>query len=90
MKPLTIQQRNIVVHLATGLSAREIGGRLGLSGRTVETHVRNLSDKLKAQNRIQIVVEALLEGYVSLSELRSVIKRATPEHLLQWSDGDAG
>jgi DNA-binding CsgD family transcriptional regulator len=43
---LTPKQREILIHVAEGLSSREIGRRLGVSERTVETHREQLMDRL--------------------------------------------
>lgn len=40
--------------VADGLSNKEIGGRLFISERTVESHVRSIMNKLGFNSRVQI------------------------------------
>jgi DNA-binding NarL/FixJ family response regulator len=51
--------------LAEGLSHEEIGGRLGISGETVRTHLQKASERLGAGTRTQAVATALRLGFIS-------------------------
>ncbi|MGH2703560.1 MAG: LuxR C-terminal-related transcriptional regulator [Actinomycetota bacterium] len=62
---LTPREAEVLRLLAEGLSARQIGRRLELSERTVNTHVANLYRKLGVSNRVEAVREALRMGIVT-------------------------
>ncbi len=59
---LTDRQREIARLVATGSSNRAIAESLGLSERTVETHVQNLLSKLGFHSRAQIAAWAVAEA----------------------------
>ena len=50
---ISVREREVLALLADGLTDREIGERLGISPRTVETHVGSLLSKLGVRNRAQ-------------------------------------
>ena len=50
---VSAREREVLALLAQGLTDREIGERLGISPRTVETHVGSLLSKLGVRNRAQ-------------------------------------
>jgi DNA-binding NarL/FixJ family response regulator len=52
--------------LATGLSNREIGTRLGISEDTAKSHVRGIMIKLDAANRTQAIATAMRLGLIQL------------------------
>ena len=50
---LSDREQQVLRHLADGLTDREIANRLGISPRTVETHVGSILHKLGVRNRAQ-------------------------------------
>ncbi|MCB5167149.1 response regulator transcription factor [Streptomyces bambusae] len=61
---LTGREREVLVHVAAGLSNDEIAGRLEVSPLTVKTHVNRAMAKLSARDRAQLVVIAYESGLV--------------------------
>jgi DNA-binding NarL/FixJ family response regulator len=59
---LTDRETDVLRLVAKGMTAKQIGGRLGLSHRTVETHVQNTLRKLQLHNRSQLVRYAIEQG----------------------------
>lgn len=68
---LTRREREIAALVATGLANRAIAGRLVLSERTIETHVRNILTKLDLTNRTQIAAWAAKTGVAPGEEVRT-------------------
>jgi DNA-binding CsgD family transcriptional regulator len=73
---LTERERQVLVLMAAGRSDRQIAVSLGISGRTVEAHARNIMGKVGAPNRVSAVVQGLL-GVDQLS-LDRFAKESTP------------
>jgi DNA-binding NarL/FixJ family response regulator len=61
---LTVREREVLVHVAGGLSNDEIAVRLSVSPLTVKTHVNRAMAKLGARDRAQLVVYAYEAGLV--------------------------
>ena len=59
---LTDRETQVLRLVAKGLTARRIGERLGVSHRTVESHVQNTLQKLQLHNRVQLVRYAIERG----------------------------
>jgi DNA-binding NarL/FixJ family response regulator len=55
---LTKRQREVVEHVARGLTNSEIADQLGLSESTVRLHVSTILDRLQLSNRTQVAVWA--------------------------------
>jgi DNA-binding NarL/FixJ family response regulator len=55
---LTRRERDVLAHLASGASNKEIANHLGLQIVTVKLHVRGLCRKLNAKNRTQVALRA--------------------------------
>jgi DNA-binding NarL/FixJ family response regulator len=63
---LTARERQVLELLSDGRTMRQIGTRLGISPRTVETHVAKLYRKLGVRTRVQAVSKAATLGLVEL------------------------
>jgi DNA-binding NarL/FixJ family response regulator len=63
---LSRRQRQVLQLLSEGLTVRQAASRLGLSPRTVESHVGELYSKLGVRTRLQAVSRAARLGLVDL------------------------
>lgn len=59
---LTDRETDVLRLVAKGMTSRQIGERLTVSHRTVETHVQNTLRKLQLHNRVQLVRYAIEQG----------------------------
>lgn len=62
---LTPRQREVLQLVAEGYTSREIAEKLGLSAKTVETHRRNIKDRLDIDDLAGLVRFAVRAGLVS-------------------------
>lgn len=63
---LTDRESQILSLVAQGIGNREIGEQLGISPRTVGTHISNMMDKIEVENRTQLTLYALRHGIAPL------------------------
>jgi two-component system, NarL family, nitrate/nitrite response regulator NarL len=63
---LTGRERQILSLVAEGLTVKQVGRRLRISPRTVETHLSNLYRKLGVRTRVQAVSRASALGLLEL------------------------
>lgn len=63
---LTDREREVLVVAAEGLTARQIGGRLGMQERTVTTHLGRIYGKLGVGTRLAAIRMAARSGLVSV------------------------
>jgi DNA-binding NarL/FixJ family response regulator len=63
---LSPREREVLRFTAEGFSSTEIGERLGLSHKTVETYRQRLMDKLEMRHRSELVRVALESGLLSV------------------------
>jgi DNA-binding NarL/FixJ family response regulator len=62
---LTAREREILHLLAEGKSNKDIAGMLSLSLYTVETHRRNLQEKLNLHSLAELILYAVRKGLIS-------------------------
>ncbi len=62
--PLTQREKQVLQHLAMGMSNREIGRSLSISSATVKEYVQKIMRKLDANDRTQAAVWAVREGLI--------------------------
>ena len=60
---LTNRECECVFLLLRGKTAKEIAGLLSLSKRTVESYIENIKNKMNCQNKAEILVKAISNGY---------------------------
>ena len=63
---LTSRESEILKLIVQGLSSKEIGEKLFISMRTVDTHRAHLMDKLRVKNVAGLICYALKNGYLDL------------------------
>jgi DNA-binding NarL/FixJ family response regulator len=61
---LTARERQILQHLANGMSNADVAGKLFISQETVKSHVRHILTKLEADTRTHAVAIALREAII--------------------------
>jgi DNA-binding NarL/FixJ family response regulator len=61
---LSLRERQVVRLIVAGASNDEIGARLGISARTVESHLRRLFDRTEVASRTELAARAIREGWL--------------------------
>jgi DNA-binding NarL/FixJ family response regulator len=69
---LTHREEQVVAAVADGLSNEEIGVRLGISARTVASHLRRLYERLDVASRAELAARAVREGWLKPSSSRGI------------------
>ena len=65
---LSNREREVLIHIAEGLSNREIASHLGIGVRTVETHRERIMRKLNIHSVAGLTRFALAKGLISLRD----------------------
>ena len=66
---LTDRETEVLQLLAKGHSNPQMASELNLSRRTVQSHLRNIFNKLKVDSRTQAVIAGLKKGYLVLEDI---------------------
>ena len=64
VEDLTPREREVLHHLARGYAYKQIGARLGISARTVESHVGAVLRKLQLSSRHEVTHWAASHGLI--------------------------
>ena len=59
---MTQREREVIAHIAFGMSNKEIALEMNVATETVKSHVRNVMDKLALHSRLQIAAYAHQQG----------------------------
>ena len=65
-EPLTNHEIDVLSHVATGNQNRDIAERLYISEETVKVHIKHISEKLGASDRLHAMVIAARRGFIHL------------------------
>jgi two-component system nitrate/nitrite response regulator NarL len=68
---LTDRENEVLIHIAEGLSNKEIASKLGVGVRTVETHRERIMRKLDIHSAAGLTRFAISHGLVTLSKLQN-------------------
>lgn len=63
-KKITPREREILTHIAAGLSTKEIGVKVGLSANTVEVHRHNMLKRTGYRNSVELVAASIKGGII--------------------------
>lgn len=61
---LSDRERSCLALSASGLTSRDIAGKLGIASRTVDFHIGNVLAKLSALNRHEAIAKAITQGWL--------------------------
>jgi len=64
MPKLTTREKEVLQHIALGMTTIEIGAKLFLSKFTIESHRKNLLQKFKAKNMAELIKMATEQGFI--------------------------
>jgi LuxR family maltose regulon positive regulatory protein len=64
-QPLSDREKEMLIHLANGVSNKEMAQKLFVSENTVKFHLKNVYSKLGVANRLQAINVARLLGFLS-------------------------
>jgi DNA-binding NarL/FixJ family response regulator len=67
---LSTREREVVAAVADGLSNDEIASRLGISPKTVESHLRRLFERHGVASRTELATRALRDGWLEVPPTR--------------------
>lgn len=65
LEELTASEKEVLELLSTGITRKEIAGRLYLSERTVSNHLQHIFDKLQVSSAVEAIAMGTQMGYIS-------------------------
>ena len=67
---LSDREKNVLIHIAKGLSNKEIAEAMYLSVHTIATHRRNISTKLQIHSSVGLAIYAIANNLVDLQDVQ--------------------
>lgn len=65
-RPLSLREHQVVAGVVDGLTNDEIGGRLEISPKTVESHLRRLFERHGLASRTELATRAIRDGWLEV------------------------
>lgn len=69
-EPISAREKNILKHIALGLTNKEIADKLFISIHTVVTHRKNITQKLGIKSVSGLTVYAILNNLITMDEVK--------------------
>jgi LuxR family transcriptional regulator of spore coat protein len=87
---LSMRERQILERVALGRSAKEVAIELGIAHRTVERHIENARNKMRARNKTHMITKAVICGELVLGpDAPDNDERDPPPRGFLFTDGRA-
>jgi DNA-binding CsgD family transcriptional regulator len=64
---LTAREQEVLELIAVGLSAKQVAQRIDLAPRTVERHIENIRQKMRARNTPHLIFQAFQSGMLEVA-----------------------
>jgi len=78
MKLLTNKEKQVLSLVSSGLTTKEIAGKLNISHHTVESHRKNLLRKCQAKNSAELIQKSwavVLESHPQMQDSHAIATR---------------
>jgi DNA-binding CsgD family transcriptional regulator len=78
MKLLTNKEKQVLSLVSSGLTTKEIAGKLNISHHTVESHRKNLLRKCQAKNSAELIQKSwtvALESNAQMQDVHAIVAR---------------
>jgi DNA-binding CsgD family transcriptional regulator len=79
---LSARERQVLELVAGGLSAKQIAQGIGIAPRTVERHIENIRNKLRARNKTHMIAKAMAFGLINVG--RDGVDAAPEEPVMRF------
>ena len=67
----TERETECLIYFILGMTAKQSGNAIILSSKTIGNHVANIKSKLNCNNRYQIIIKALINGF----QIQALLKK---------------
>ena len=70
---LSEREKEVLLLIASQMTTKEIALQLFISPGTVESHRKNILQKLQVKNTVGLIIKSIHEGYIKISENGTVV-----------------